>query len=68
MTETPPFARKPDHAIQTACTAMDAKETPRQYSAVEERTKFAFHKLRNVPIALALPGEKGFQMSGDHLI
>jgi hypothetical protein len=42
MAETPPFTRKTDCAIQTACTAMDANETSRQNSAVQERTEFGF--------------------------
>ena len=68
MAETPPFAGKPDYAIQTACTAMDTNEPPRQDAAIEERAKFALHKIRNVPVALALPGKKGFQMAGDDLV
>jgi hypothetical protein len=68
MAETPAFTRKTDHAIQTACAAMDANETSRQNSAVQERTEFRFNKTRNVPVALALPGEKRFQISTDQLV
>src|SRR5213594_3591136 len=68
VTEAPPFARKPDHAIQTACAAVNANETPCQHATVQERAEFALHKVRDVPIALALPGEKRFQMAGDHLV
>src|SRR3989442_879589 len=36
VAETPPFAAEPNHAIQTARTAMDANETPRQNSTIED--------------------------------
>jgi hypothetical protein len=68
MAEAPPFAGKPDHAIQTASTAVDPNETSRQNAAIDERAEFALDKTRNVSITLALARKKGFQMSGDHLV
>ena len=68
MAETPAFTRKTDHAIQTACAAMDANETSRQNSAVQERTEFELDKTWHVSVALALAGEKRFQTSRDRLV
>ena len=41
---------------------------PHQHTAVEERTKFKFGKRRHMLVALALPGEERFQISGDNSI
>jgi hypothetical protein len=68
VAETPPFAAEPNHAIQAASTAMDANETSRQNSTIEERTEFGLDKAGDVPVAVALSSEKRFQMSGDNLV
>ena len=56
------------NTIQAARIAMDTEEAPRKHPAVEERAKFALHELRNIPIMLALPGQKRFQISGNDAV
>jgi len=68
VAETPPFAAEPNHAIQAARTAMDANETSRQNSTIEEGTEFGLDEAGDVPVTFALSSEKRFQMSGDHLV
>jgi hypothetical protein len=68
MTEPPALAAKTDHSVQTTRTAVNANETSRQNSTIDEGAEFGLHKVRNGPITLALPGEKTFQMSGDHFV
>jgi hypothetical protein len=47
---------------------VDTKKAPRQDATIEELAKLTFHKPRNVPVALTLSSQKGFQMSGDDSI
>jgi len=68
VAETPTLAAEPNHAVQAARPAMDANETSRQDSTIEERTEFGFDKTGDVPVAFALSSEKRFQMSGDNLV
>jgi hypothetical protein len=52
--------RSRPHALQRS-----RKKTPRQHTAIEELAKLPLHEDREMAIPLALPGEKGFQVSGD---
>jgi len=47
---------------------MDANETSRQNSTIEEGTEFGLDEAGDVPVTFALSSEKRFQMSGDHLV
>jgi len=45
---------------------VDAEKTLRQDATVEELAELSLDKAGNNAIPFALPGQKGFQISGDH--
>ena len=47
---------------------MNTHETSGQNTAIKKRAQFAFHKPGNHTSALLLPGQKGFDVFGHHMI
>ncbi len=48
--------------------ATKPQKTSGQNSAVEERTEFFLHELRDWTVMLLSPGEEGFQLFGDDAV
>jgi hypothetical protein len=47
---------------------MDTDETPRKHATIQEGTKFALHKLRDVSIMLVLLCQERVQISGNDAV
>ena len=57
-----------NQTIQTACSAMHTDETSRKDPTIQEGTELTLDEFRYIPVSLALPGKKSFQMSGNDTI
>jgi len=68
IAETPMPTRVGNQTIQTACSAMHTDETSRKDPTIQEGTELTFDEFRHIPVTLALPGKKSFQMSGNDTI
>ena len=67
-TEPSAFAGEGDDPVQAAGVAVNPKETSCQNTAIKERAQFALHETGDQAAALALPGQKGVEMSGHNAV
>jgi len=62
------FAGIRNDAVHAAGVAVNPHKTSGQNSAIKKRAQLAFHEQGNHTSALLLPGQKGFDVFGHHMI